>query len=249
MSKQVAAPSDRPLTKPRSQTLRSFDDMVESFSHFSKYYSDVDQESQSLEVVISCVNAGRDEHWQLEGRMQRAEAALNAVEVSGVQRTKERLLAALREFTPDNDPDIDDDLNPKRHYIAKQVAVLLGSIPNGTPADPEVYTAMLIEEVLALGVYKHAIESGMRRCRRTTKFLPAISEVLAILKEENKLWDRRLSIHSFDDRIDILREQIADAKSLIAKDRKQKEAAKQRAIEVEAARKRCEEENGTIDFG
>lgn len=235
--------------KAQTQSLRSFDSMVEGFSFATKYFYDVERQCIRIDGALDQAKRRRD-FWQLESALRDAKECVNAVEVSGALSNINSLRRALSEFSPDDDPDVDDGMNPTRRYIAKQVAVLLGSIPNGAPADPEVYTAMLIEEVLALEVCKHAIESGMRRVRRTTKFLPAISEVLEILKEENKLWHRRFDIHSFDDRLENLREAIADAESAIENEAQRKK----KAIEDEKERRRLAEEAGDFshtytDFG
>ena len=62
--------------------------------------------------------------------------------------------------------------------IRKAIATLLGSFPNAAPGDPKVYTAMLLEEVNAADPSYEVLESACRKIRRTSKFVPAVAEVL-----------------------------------------------------------------------
>jgi hypothetical protein len=43
-----------------------------------------------------------------------------------------------------------------RRAVAEQVALLVGSYPNALPHSPEVYTRMLVEEILAADTDAHA---------------------------------------------------------------------------------------------
>lgn len=80
----------------------------------------------------------------------------------------------------------------RRRAVAEQIGLLIGSFPNAVPHNPEAYTGMLIEEVIASGASAVALEATCRIIRRTQKFPPAISEVLEILQEQDTRWSNML---------------------------------------------------------
>lgn len=71
-----------------------------------------------------------------------------------------------------------------RRVVSEQVAMLIGSFPNANPHSSEVYVPMLIEEIIAANPRASALESTCREIRRTKTFLPAIAEVLKVLREQ-----------------------------------------------------------------
>jgi hypothetical protein len=90
----------------------------------------------------------------------------------------------------------------KRKVVAEQVAMLIGSFPTGTPSAPEVYTKLMIEEIIAANPSAMALESTCRQIRRTKTFLPAISEVLEALREHEKRWsDIMEAVAYFDEKL------------------------------------------------
>jgi hypothetical protein len=81
----------------------------------------------------------------------------------------------------------------KRRFVAEQVALLIGSFPNANPHSPEVYSKMLIEEIVADRPHAIVLESACRHIRRNEKFKfpPAISEVLKVIDEQDSRWCAR----------------------------------------------------------
>ena len=75
-----------------------------------------------------------------------------------------------------------------RRVVSEQVGLLIGSFPNGVPNSPEVYTRMLIEEIFAANPSAVALEATCREIRRTKTFVPAVAEVLKVLKERAEWW-------------------------------------------------------------
>jgi hypothetical protein len=76
--------------------------------------------------------------------------------------------------------------------IGKRIAALLGSYPSGTPSTPEVYTKMLVEHVAINDELNWIIlDCACREIERTQKFLPAISEILEIIDQQQELWLKR----------------------------------------------------------
>ena len=67
--------------------------------------------------------------------------------------------------------------------IAEQLALLLKAYPNAGSADGEIFGAMLIEDVVGVQPSIGDIQEACRYLRRTSKFLPTISEVLDSLVE------------------------------------------------------------------
>jgi hypothetical protein len=74
--------------------------------------------------------------------------------------------------------------------IAKDLALLVKSYPNSGTTDGEVYGRMLIEDVAAEQPAIGDLAPACRNIRRTSKFLPSISEVLqAIAGAKNRRED------------------------------------------------------------
>lgn len=67
--------------------------------------------------------------------------------------------------------------------IGKQLAILVKCYPNAGSADGEIYGRMLIEDVAAMQPSIGDIDAACRHLRRTSKFTPAISEVLEAIAE------------------------------------------------------------------
>jgi hypothetical protein len=75
--------------------------------------------------------------------------------------------------------------------IAKHLAVLVKSFPNAGSADCTVYGRMLCEDVAEDKPSVSDLEAACRKIRRTSKFLPTISEVIEAVGKEKS---RRLRI-------------------------------------------------------
>ena len=78
----------------------------------------------------------------------------------------------------------EDNGNLKRRFVKEQVALLLGSFPNAVPHNAEVYSGMLVEEIVAAEPSAVALEATCREIRRTKNFPPTPAEMLKILKEK-----------------------------------------------------------------
>ena len=69
-----------------------------------------------------------------------------------------------------------------RRVICEQLAALIGSFPNAVPHSPEVYTAALIEEIVAANPGAVQLEAACRWLRRNCTFPPSIAEALKALR-------------------------------------------------------------------
>jgi len=76
----------------------------------------------------------------------------------------------------------------KRRVVSDQVGLLIGSFPNGTPNSPAVYMKLLVEEIIVANPRVIPLEATCREIRRTKTFLPAIAEVLSILRRQVEWW-------------------------------------------------------------
>ena len=95
-----------------------------------------------------------------------------------------------------------------RRVVSVQVGLLIGSFPNATPNSPEVYTRMLIEEVVAANPSASALEATCRQIRRTMRFAPTIAELLGVLRQQQETWSEHLGIG--EDDIEYWREELAE---------------------------------------
>jgi hypothetical protein len=77
-----------------------------------------------------------------------------------------------------------------RAKAAEKLALLIDSFPTSNIPNPKAFTALLLEEVLAAEPCPLALESACRHIRRTSKFMPAISEVLTVLKQKQEFWGK-----------------------------------------------------------
>ena len=74
----------------------------------------------------------------------------------------------------------------------KRLVLLTGCFPTSNVPDPAIFSRMLVEEVVAAGHGTLALESACRKLRREQRFMPSISEVLAVLAREHTTWTKRL---------------------------------------------------------
>lgn len=245
---QVVTANDKAVSRGAHShnPLKMFDELVLGLSGFTKHLSEIEHSVKVLDSQAYSFEQTSRDSWMLENALKRATEAKNSFQVSGAKHQAAGILKGLERFSPDGDKDVIPESNfvPTRAYIAKQAALLLGSFPNGAPSDPEIYVGMLIEEIMAGEFFKHAVESGVRRLRRTQKFLPSISEVLEVLNDEQKLWTRRLDVYGLQDTLDWLDESIESAKLLLTKH--EEAAAERKRLAAAAA---AEQSESFTDFG
>ena len=78
--------------------------------------------------------------------------------------------------------------------VKREIAQLIGSFPNAAPADPETYIAALIYDILDTRTPDAIIVTACRELRRTSKFVPAIAEVLATAERHVSRWQGMFSL-------------------------------------------------------
>jgi hypothetical protein len=108
------------------------------------------------------------------------------------QATLAQCEAALQRFDPDSNYDDDGKGNLKRSVIGERIALLVGAFPNSAPCDPPVFVRALIEAVSSVDVSLLALDSAVWEIIETKKFIPAISEVLEIVKKQHEKWGERV---------------------------------------------------------
>jgi hypothetical protein len=112
-------------------------------------------------------------------------AALETVDRSG--ELLARYASARRAFAVRH-----DDEEEYRGSVSLQLAMLLGSFPTSNVPDVKVFTRMLLDEVMAEGVDAITLQAACQKIRRTSKFVPTISEILATIDQQRKLWTERV---------------------------------------------------------
>jgi hypothetical protein len=85
-----------------------------------------------------------------------------------------------------------DDEDEYRGNVSLQLAMLLGSFPTSNVPDVKVFTRMLLDEVMAENVDAITLQAACQKIRRTSKFVPTISETLATIEQQRKLWTERV---------------------------------------------------------
>lgn len=71
---------------------------------------------------------------------------------------------------------------------AREVATLVAAFPNASPASPEIFMSTLIYDLLDLRIPDAALVEACRRLRRTSKFLPSISQVVQTAESLREDW-------------------------------------------------------------
>ena len=104
-----------------------------------------------------------------------------------------RCEAALQRFDPEAAyEDANPEANLKRSVIGERVAMLVGSFANASPGDPQVFVTAVIESICAVDVSLPALDAAIWQLTGTKKFIPAVSEVLEIMNEQQEVWGKRL---------------------------------------------------------
>src|SRR5262249_2786879 len=120
------------------------------------------------------------------------------------------------------------------------VAALIGAFPNAGPHSPEMFTKMLIEEIIATKPHPIVLESACREIRRTKTFVPVIAELLKVLNEQSSLWCSRWErIDEIEWYYEQLNESIEEATKVQAE---AKAAAERARVEAEENRQRSIDE-------
>jgi hypothetical protein len=125
-----------------------------------------------------------------EARLKRRRALEEAAEALLFRFSAEELDEAVKEFERGWRFFERDDVfeGPSDHrvlsieFITSRVALLIGGFPSGSPASPEVFTRMMIEEVCCLEASASRVELAVKTLLRAKTFLPSIAEVLAAIR-------------------------------------------------------------------
>jgi hypothetical protein len=97
--------------------------------------------------------------------------------------------AALRALWPGVDIH-----RPSKKHIAQRLSLLIGSFPNAGPHSPEIFTHMMVTHIEAEEPSAMVLESACRQLVESQKFVPAISEVLEAVREQQKEWDKKFEV-------------------------------------------------------
>ena len=130
-----------------------------------------------------------------EGRQPNLADCKQAATVSKYdQELLARCEAALKQFDPtsayqDNDPEF-GNLRPS--LIAEQIALLIDSKPTGRPPNPQVYTTMMMEDLLAVeDLSLIALITACREVRQAKPYVPDISDLMPVLRKHLQAWEER----------------------------------------------------------
>jgi hypothetical protein len=181
--------------RPPTHRYHDFDLWLGLGHELSAYYA------RALEVIEAFEAEDRPpppdvvaEAWQWseapEKRLKRRRALLDAAEALLLKFSAEELVAGVEEYRSGWQWfEADDNYEgPRDHrvvsvaFVARMVATLIGAFPSGAPASPEVFTGMMINELIAAEATASRIELATRRLIRSKTFLPSIAEVLAAVR-------------------------------------------------------------------
>jgi hypothetical protein len=159
---------------------------------FNKFTSDADRiadrckELRRLSRDVDQATPVRSEHDRKILAYCEQRAALSEHEREVLARCDQ----ALDAFNPD---DFYDEDGLRVDVISLRLATLIGAFPNAAPGDAQVYVASLIEQIEAVEDLNFlALDAACSEIVATQKFLPAISEVLTVVNEQNEKWQDRM---------------------------------------------------------
>ena len=112
-----------------------------------------------------------------------------------------------KKFEPDDAYDDNGEITKSQRKQAHCIADR--ELSKRKPGRSRTYTETLIEEVVAAAPMVTTLEAACRKVRRTAKFLPTISEVLAAIEVEERVWDERWAAIDYADmEADTLRKKL-----------------------------------------
>lgn len=160
--------------------------------------------SRSLDDVAgklreNAVGSGRRLLIEAESLIAEAESCASTVDVG----------AAAWELKLQNRP-------ASQGEVKRQLQILMGSFPNAPKIDLQLYGTALVEDVLSEQPSMLALSNACRTLRRTSRFLPTISEVLGVLETEmSRQLDRIEAAQEFQTRLSLAKFAILEAREKI----------------------------------
>ncbi|WP_194462126.1 hypothetical protein [Bradyrhizobium sp. CCBAU 53340] len=145
------------------------------------------------------VGAGKRLLLQAENLIKEAECYASAVDIG----------AAVRELKEQSRP-------ASQTEVKRQLQILIGSFPNAPKHDLQLYGTAMVEDVLEERPSILALSNACRTIRRTSRFLPTISEVLGVLENEmSRQFDRIEAAQEFERRIGLAKCAFEEARKKI----------------------------------
>jgi hypothetical protein len=178
---------------PAYRSYATFDAWLELGGRLAGYYRELVDVIEGLEAEDASAPASDAKSWSWsEGpaaRLKRRTALVRATQMLLVRFPADEIENAVAAFAEGHSHYERDALYeaPDRRilsskFVASRIALLLGAYPAGTPSDPDVYTRRLVEEVIAVEPTATQVEAATRVWIRTSKFLPAPSELLGAVR-------------------------------------------------------------------
>jgi hypothetical protein len=170
----------RSATLPAVQSPRKWKD-------FDQFVRDADalvEQIDAADAVVTKINSGKKalHDWT---KLHNEEKLAKLIE-----DVREGLRVHDRNDDDDRRYEVDGDLC--RKFTSERLGVMVSSYANAKPATPKVYGRMLLEHVLSKDPTACELESTCRKLvEREKPFIPEIGEVIAMLKSEQQLWERR----------------------------------------------------------
>jgi hypothetical protein len=174
-------------------------------------------------------------------RLEDLQGTVDWFEASGAKKLAERLAAEDGNRSLEPAEWCDENGNVQQNAVSVLLAQLVGSFPTSNLPDAKTFTRVLLDDVMALEPSYVALESACRKLRRTQKFLPSISEVIAAIEKEQDAWCDRWEAANFilggyEDVLERIEEKKLDD------EKRAKEAAERAAEQEKRAKEAAERE-------
>ena len=195
MTKSLQKIEATPPTVSTDPAYVEFDAFVKQCEHFATYCKQLTDAYETFDYLTELTSQ----------KLADVEALIKRRNRASVAKWADSIRAGRAIYESDNlfEP-IGRDEYPrrlKRSFIAHQVALLLGSFSNCGSHNPEVYTAMLVDEVYAAQFDSAiVIEIAFRKWRREQEWIPSSpAQLLKAIRIEVERWNNTAR---FDMRLD-----------------------------------------------
>jgi hypothetical protein len=201
---------------------RSIDQLAKDGDHISERHHELTNLRRIVRQQRAALENGEPMTEIIDGK----QAALSKYDETVLARFDE--LSELLD-PPENYEDNDrDEGDLRRSVVSVRLASMIGAFPNANPTDPEVYVGLLLEHVCAeKGINLLTLDTACRKIVATQKFVPTVSEIIAVLGEQQQKWNDRL--WSFSSMAETSRWAVTEIAELRVE---AEEAAKKRAVET-----------------
>ncbi|QIG50390.1 hypothetical protein G5V57_23255 [Nordella sp. HKS 07] len=186
MNKIVKSDSANLTVLKGAQDLADFDRFAKETEKLAKVRRKLHQVTEPLREMNSTTD-------EMERVIKEAKAALERYSCDGTLERVKRLEGQAAKLEPGEYYTEDGEMSAS--FGMAMLINFLTAFPTSNVPDPPLFLKILSEEVGARAPNWFALNAALLHLRRTSKFVPTLSELLETLDREEKVWSHRLEAH------------------------------------------------------